>query len=393
MPNRKPRPHHLVSDPGSLSSPRGRDDLAAQLREDADNTGIPLSESAEMVPRPDTVATTYREEEWDRRAAEQTESFSAEAAEAARDSEVDAAGLLLPADTDRHVAAGQQQVADQAREAHMDTQKALQPFRTRSPKGKYFYGARMAALACGEVAAVSGAALMLGETPLNSYAIGGVAGVSAVILGMVGKSLAVQWRRQRRAAIYAEGELPESLHNYRELFTAPTTGQKTLTGVVGLAGFGFVCLAVAVYGLRSVVDGGTAGLLFAALALMLAAASVISGWMFGDDVADTLAIYEADYSRETKRLRRYAASRAVSSETTNHARAASIREEHAHQGEAARLVVEGAKYRLLARNPATAGHGPGREPLGRQRATHPTGAARPTGKVSGSAERRGGVRK
>lgn len=369
----------------SPSSSRRGGDLVTELREEADATGIALTESAELVARPATVGTTYREEEWDRRAAEQTASFSAEAAEAARDSEVQAAGLALSAEIDRHVASGQQSVADQAREAHMAAQQALVPYRKRSPKGKYWYAARITALAAGEVAALSGAALMLGETYLNAYAVGAVAGVSAVILGMVGKDLRIQWRQQRRAAIHAEDELPEQLVPYRELFTAPTTGQRLLSGFVGLAGVGFLALAVAVYGLRAVTEGGTVGLLFAALAVLLAAASVGSGWAFGDDVADTLAIYEDDYHRETRRLQRMAASRAVSSAAEHRLRAESIWEEFAHRGEAARLVVEGAKFRLLARNPATVGHGPTPEALGRQRATQPP-TPQPRGRAKAAAK-------
>lgn len=329
---------------------------AAQLRDEADTTALQLVDAANAVGRPDGIWLTYKELEFDERAAEQAPLFDAEGEVAARTPAVQAAGLLPRAITAQKLVDDHLPSVTRAQQRYERCVDALGAFRVRAPRGDLWYGLRTGIFLLGDLAGISGAAISLGEIPANAYLMAGSAAVATVAAGLVGKDVRSIYLRERRAAT-VEQFTPEQ-EPYRHLFTTSRDGTKLLRLVVGAStGVGIV-LALGIFGLRTAVEGSLNGLVYGAIALAVAVGSFLSAFAHADEIADQIDAALHDYERELHRTRRLANSRPWAAHERQQKRAESTRDEFADRGAAAGLALTGAKWRLLSRNPGVVGHGP-----------------------------------
>lgn len=330
-------------------------EAAAALRDEMDQTALQLVDQAHAVARPDEVGHTYKELELDERAIEQEPLFDADGEHAARGARIAAAGLSPRAQTARQLADDHLPSVARARQRYENCLEALGAHRVRGVRGKLWYGARTALLLTGDIAGISGAAISLGEVPLNAFLLAGSASVATIAAGLVGKDVRAVYLRNRRARV-AE-HLGKAQEPYRHLFTGGQGFSRILRGIVFASAAVGLVVGISIYGLRASIEGSLSGLVFGALALAVAIGSFLSSFAYGDEIADQIDAARHDYEVELRRARALARSRAWNQHERHQTRAMSIRDEYAQRGTAARIAVTGAKWRLLARNPGVVGHG------------------------------------
>lgn len=214
--------------------------------------------------RPRELGRTYLEDEFDEWADEQPSSWEAEAEAAAREALVSAAKTQARASAAWSLSEHHATVVDATREAYLQIMRALAPFVRREAHAKSWYVLRWAVLLAGDVAGITGAAVLLGEIPELAVMQAFSAGMATVTAGLVGvdlKDLRLAARRRTD-----EADLLPELEPWAHLFRGVDQGApRVKTMMLAALAIGLT-VAAAIFGLRASVEGGISGVVFGALA-------------------------------------------------------------------------------------------------------------------------------
>lgn len=215
------------------------------------------------------------------------------------------------------------------------------------------YLVRMVLILLGDIAGITGAAVMLGEIPalalLQAVSVG-AAGVTSGLLGSEIKDARLSRKR-------AKTDLSEQEQGFAHLFRGPDPGER----IAKLMVLGGVVLVVLILGgvaaLRSSTEGLAAGLIFGCLAAAVALASWVNCYAYADEVADLLDTVSAQFKADVHYLDKLSRGQARVRHAVESATAQSIRDEYQQRGLAAHDQLQAAKNRVLHANPGVAGHG------------------------------------
>jgi hypothetical protein len=335
-------------------------DTAQEAMEQADTTVLQRVDSASLRPRPASVTETWKEREFDERQLEQIPQWEASGTLEARESQVAADGLRPQADAAVYLREQHQPLFELTQQQFADVIRVLGPFRVRGANTKLFYLLRTVAFLIGDIAGISGAAISLGEIVANAYILAISAATATVVAGLIGKELKLLRETRRRAR--DRNDLSDAEKPYAHLFNDADNGTTIVRAMIFVSLTITILVAGGIFALRASVEGALSGLVFGAFAGAIALGSAISSYSYADEVADLLDNAEANYNRELKRLQALAASEPLRTHLENGTTAQSIQEEHAKRGAAAATAIAALKWRVLAHNPGTVGHGPAASP-------------------------------
>lgn len=333
------------------------------------------TDKARATPRPDGIGTFYVESEHDAAEEEQRKAYEAKGAEEAAPFDQQAAALKHDADK----AVSHSEMASDRHQARSDSHKAasdtLLPHVKRPGDWRAMKYGRLALLLFGDVAAISGAALLLGEEPFNAFAQAISAGVAAITLGGVGREIKyVLAAREREKDLE---KLNDDERKYAHLFTGPSKAESGVKIATGVCATGIAFISLGIFALRSGTQGGLAGVAFGMLALALGLASFYNSYETTCQVAELLdaekrqldkAAKEAEAAREAPVIKEYEGAKA---------QAASKRAENRALGEAAAAGIRRSKFKVLNDSPGVAGNGT------------PKAAAAPSGSGNGQGSAEG----
>lgn len=308
--------------------------------------------------RPPELGRTYLEDEFDEWAVEQPSSWAAEAEVAARLSLVSAAKTQAKASTAWDLSERQASVVDMTRDDYVKTMRVLAPFVRREAHAKFWYLLRWGVLLGGDVAGITGAAVLLGEIPELAVMQACSAGMATVTAGLVGVDLKDLRLAARRAT--DPSDLTPELRPWTHLFRGVDPGG-TRVKTVALAALAIgLTVGVAIFGLRASVEGGVSGLVFGGLAAAFAAASFVNTWWYADEMADQIDQARTRYETELKRQQQLAGRPELATYQGAAEERDSINREHQLRGDAAKSAITALKHRALRRNPQVVGHGVGK---------------------------------
>lgn len=334
----------------------GADEADAQ----AESIALPRVDEARAVARPTHVGTFHVETEYSELEAEQPPLFDAAGIEAARASEVEAAGLAPAARGDERLLSGHLPILEEAERRMVCTRDALASFRRRPPKAKPWHLGAKAAFIGGDLAGIATAAIWMGEIPAIAVVMATSAAVATVTAGLSGTD--VRHVRDRARLARPASDLTEAQQSFAHLFTAPDAGWPHVKSLLYVSGAVAGCIAVSIGALRMAIEEPIVGLVFGGIAAAIAAASWIESFMHADAAADLIDNADADYERELARHQRLSGASAWRRREEALAEADSLTREHTHRGSAAARHLRALKARILRSNPGIAGHGPAAEP-------------------------------
>jgi hypothetical protein len=279
---------------------------------------------------------------------------------AAREDETTAAGLKTAAETAQQLVANLGEQVETVRQCAEAARQALSPYLVRPPGAKTWYLVRMLALFGGDVAAVTGACVLLGEIPALAATLALSTGAAAVIGGLAGgevKRLRLARERQTSA-----DELPEHLRPWQQLFSGAQDGQGVVKIMALVTVLILLSLGVGVVALRWSLDGLLAGVAFGTFSLAIGLASLWNSYDYADDVADILDAADKACHKAAGQYRKAAASPPLARYLTATTAAASIQAEQAARGKAAGHRIRASLFAVLIRHPHIVGHGEAPEP-------------------------------
>lgn len=340
----------------------GRTDEAMNAKDEADDTVMPMVDEARLVARPSNARKTWKEREFDHRAREQRHLHDSAGVREAADDQRAAAGLAPSAHAAERVIGMALATAESASNLEAHAVAALLPLVTRGQQAKLFYYLRIVGALVADVAGISGAAISLGELPVNAFVLSLGASIATVLAGFVGRDLRI-WREALRRCLPADA-LTDDQRPFEWLFREVDGGRRVVK-IVGFISIGIgLLVAVSIFALRDSVDGSPVGLVYGALAAAVALGSCISSWAYADEVADLYASVLAKCERAQTRLLSLAANSKLQQQLEAEESTGSTREEWILRGEAAVEGTKALKYRVLSRNPGTVGHGPAAQMVG-----------------------------
>lgn len=333
----------------TATSGGGSDDVLAE----AASIGMRRVDEAAAAARPAEVDEFYIEAEFDHRAAAQPRLFEAEGEHEARAHAAQAEGLRERAADQNFTIEVQKPVVADSSQRLVQLRQVLTPYVRRAPKDKVLYLVRMVLILLGDIAGITGAAVMLGEIPalalLQAVSVG-AAGVTSGLLGSEIKDARLSRRR-------AKNELSEQEQAFAHLFRGPDPGER----IAKLMVLGGLVLVVLIFGgvaaLRSSTEGLAAGMVFGCLAAAVALASWVNCYAYADEVADLLDTVSAQFKADVHYLDKLSRGQARIRHAVEAATAQSIRDEYEQRGLAAHDQLQAAKNRVLHANPGVAGHG------------------------------------
>ncbi len=209
----------------------------------------------------------------------------------------------------------------------------------------------------GDLVGLAGAALLLGEEPINAYLQATAAAASAVTLGAVGREvryLMAAHIRKKSPEELREIELP-----YAAWFAGPETAATLVKIIALVCCAGSILIAGGIFALRYATEGEEAAIAFGCFALALGLASFYNSFDTADDVAEHLDNRIARVRRIDKAATNARKDAAIGDRAKRETEAKSIREEHERAGLAAAAAARRALYAALGNSPGVAGNGPG----------------------------------
>ncbi len=348
-----------IGRPGARRVRPSRSALDEALAE-ADSAILQRIDEASAVAAPSSVRETWLEKGYDAAVLEQEHLYVAEAERTTRRAAVEASGRRAAAD-EAEFALGLNRTSLQAAQRRKDaTALALGPYRRRAPHAGAWYGGRWAGLVVGDISGITGAAILYGEIPILAFMQAVATGVAAVTAGVVGediKHLRLARQRQRPPDQLSEAERP-----FADFFSGGEVGRPTSRAVVKVAVGIIILVATGIFTLRTGVEGMLGGVVFGALAAAIACASLLSSYVYADDIADAIEAADANYRRELRRHARLAKASPLSARARAEELAHSLHGEQDALGRAAMAKVRVLKFRALRGNPGVVGHGPGADP-------------------------------
>lgn len=330
------------------------DGVDAWTRE-ADAVVLNRIDEVDAHPRPTAVGDFYPEREYDELAAEQPDAWAADGDEAARPYDAQVGGHAVPAAAGLFVLGTHEDEVRAARADYEHVQRVLGSEARREPGAKLRYWIGWIVLVLGDAAGVLAAAVMLGELLWVAAGQALSAGLAAACAGLVGSELKhrqlAQARRRELDTLTADEQ------RYRRFFAGNQVGIGTLMLIGGLSLLVVVLMMVAVFALRTSVEGTAAGMTFGLLAAVTALGSALLSYASADDVADLLATKAKRVRRAEQHHRALARVREIRVHAEADAAASSIRSEYQHRGRAATHRVVSLLWRIMRRNPQVFGHG------------------------------------
>ncbi len=210
-------------------------------------------------------------------------------------------------------------------------------------------------LLVGDIAGVSGAALLLGETTFNALAQATSAAVAAITLGAIGSETKRQAQGRARAAQY--DDLDKSYQPFRPLFVGRTDADPVVRNVVALAGFGLVLITIAIFALRTATEGAAAAWCFALIAAAVGLASFVNSYTTTCDVGEFLDGLKSSRNESRVYLSGCQSDPIISEHVGALAASSSHREVWTARGRAAWWGRQREKFAILNANPRTVGNG------------------------------------
>lgn len=287
----------------------------------------------------------------DELAGEQADLYAAAGQAAGRPPLVQAAGLSVP---DRVLEAQVDQldslVTAAVRLAEA-TRRGLGPFVQRPPDAKAWYVGRLLVLFGGDVAAISGAAILLGEIPALAVTLALATGIAPITGGLAGaeaKRIRLATERHRDPE-----NLPEHLQPWQHLFAGAQPGRRVMPAMQAIAAMIIIAVLTGVVALRTSLDGPLSGIAFGAFALAVSLASVWNSWSYADDIADVINAADKAVATAMKRQARLAHHPTISGYHRAATHAGSIQQQHHALGSGAAHRVRAILCGVLARTPHT----------------------------------------
>lgn len=330
--------------------------------EDVESIVIPVAEEVAAATRPERLGTASVERELDERANEQDASWRAAREVADRPARIWAASSGARAEAAGVMLAADQTLVHRTAEDFTHATTTLSPWLRRKSSDSIRYVAVTVLLALADTGAVASALISMGDMVWTSALLGAGVGVSAVTGGLVGAE--VQDVRQARIRARDLEDLSEDERRYQQVFSPPEPWISITKIAVGTMLTIAVLLGVAVFALRSDLEGTIAGLCFAMLAITTALGSSVNSYMHADLVADLIGNYRADYVRALKRHTRLSEASALAAHPAAREEVDSVGREHDALGRAAVARVTSLKWGVLRRNPHVFGHGDAAPSLG-----------------------------
>jgi membrane protein implicated in regulation of membrane protease activity len=326
-----------------------------RLHEDVDDLILQPVDEANFMPRPEEAGETYAEKLFEHRRLEQPELFAAEAEAACRPHREASAAAKVDAQNEQLLIDHHEVVTGRMWKRFDELSDVLVGAITRTAKEKRFYYGRMGLLLVGDMVAVAGGMITLGELPILAIVQAIAAGVAAITSGLIATE--IKKVRQARERHRDDDSLSELQQKYRHLFRGPDEGEYLVKLVVGGGLVIVLLIGAGIYALRSTTQGTAAGLVFACLAVAVALASWVNSYVFADEWRDVLDVAYEQATRNTRDHQALTAAPARVELASSEASIASIQAEYEHRGEAAALRLGAEKHGWLTRFPGVVGHG------------------------------------
>jgi len=333
-----------------------------RLHEEVDDLILQPVDEANFMPRPEEAGETYAETLFEDRRLEQPELFAAEAEAACRPHREAAAAAQVGAENEQFLIDHHKGVTGGMWQRFDELSDVLVGAITRTTKEKRFYYGRMILLLVGDVVAVAGGMITLGELPPLAIVQAIAAGVAAITSGLIAAE--IKKARQARERHRDDDSLSDLQLKYRHLFRGPDEGEYLVKLVVGGGLVIVVLIGLGIFMLRSTTQGTAAGVVFACLAVAVALASWANTYAYTDEWRDVLDVAYEQATRNTRDHQILTVTPARAELARHEASIASIQVEYQHRGKAAALRVGAEKNSWLTRFPGVIGHGPRRSPVG-----------------------------
>lgn len=326
-----------------------------QLHEEIEGLILQPVDEANFTARPSEAGETYGEKFFDHRRSEQLDLFAADAEAMCRPHREAAAAATAAADDERILI-----------DHHLPTLAVWRRFEelsnlmvgtiTRSHKERLLYYLRMLLLLVGDVVAVAGGMITLGELPSLAIVQAVAAGVAAITSGLLAAE--IKKARQARERHQDEDSLSDLQLQHRQLYRGPDDGEYMVKLVMGGGLLIVTLIGIGIFMLRSTTEGTATGMVFACIAIAVALASWANTYCYTDEWRDVLDVAYEQATRNTRDHQRLTAAPARAELASHEASIASIESEYGHRGKAAAARFEAEKNDWLTKFPGVVGHGP-----------------------------------
>jgi hypothetical protein len=331
------------------------DDPTDDIMTEAENISLLPVDKAHAVPRPDTIGPAYHEDEYDQKAQVQRSLWQAEGERAAHSHTVKAGGLKARVEVIRDRIATAKVRRNEAQAALKNITDALAGYSRRGPLAKRWYLITWFLLLGGDVAGVSGAAIMFGEIPYLAVLQAVAAAVAAVTAGLIGQDIRDARLARRRQCDPAK--LTPAQQPYAHLFTGGDIGETIVKAMVYAAITIALLVVGGIWALRAGATDGLAGIVYGCLAGAICLASAINCYIAADEVADLLDQAQLRYDRAEKQLEKLSRSSELLTHGEETAAEASVKTEYEHKSKAAEHAMAALKHSISRRHPGILGHG------------------------------------
>jgi hypothetical protein len=331
------------------------DDATDDIVSEAENIALQPGDQARAVARPDTIDRFYYEDEYRAKARGQRKRWLAAGLRAARSHFVKASGLSARVAVLLGLIAAATVRRDDAQAALKNITDDLRDYVYRGPLAKRFYLLTWILLLGGDVAGVSGAAIMFGEIPVLAVLQALAAGVAAVTAGLIGQDLRDYALAQRRKTDPAT--LTPAQQRHPHLFTGGNIIGTTVKAMVYVALTIALLLIGGIWALRAGAQDELAGIVYGAFAGAICLASAINTYVYRDEVADRIDKAQLDLAQAEKHLEKLSQSPELVTYGEETAAVASIEAEYELESEGAEHEMAALMHGVSRRHPDIAGHG------------------------------------
>jgi hypothetical protein len=314
------------------------------------------ADEVEAVARPAVVGKFWLEDEYEAGEEEQRHAYGKKAESESRQADRQAAALAHAAEKAAAESDGKHDHAAEARKSLQRDEEVLGPHMRRAPDAKILKWGRWALFLGGDIVGISGAALLLGEEPINAFMQATSAAASAVTLGGVGRE--VRYAMTARIRKKEPDELLEEEKPYAAWFRGPDAAATLIKMVVLVCLAGVLLIGGGIFALRDAAEGLGPAIAFSCLALALGLASFYNSFDTADDIAEHLDSKSARVEKIDKIAYKARENDSIHQRAAAETESRSIRAENEEAGEAAAAAVRRAMYAALGNSPGVAGNGP-----------------------------------
>jgi hypothetical protein len=318
---------------------------------------IQQTDEARAIARPTNVQELYVELETEAAEEEQEKLYLEKAEREAAGADKLAAQLAHDADQAVEESKEKSNQLKKERERQERDKAVLTRYARRRTDAKKVYWVRWILFLLGDIAGIGGAALLLGELPINALLQATSAAVSAVTLGGVGREVRYAVAAKQRQKPLED--LTDEEREYAFLFGGPDLASALIKVLILIALTGMVLIAGGIFALRGAAEGSEVAVAFGCFALAIGLASFYNSY----DVACEVSEYLDTRSAEQKKLEK-AAGKArrepvIAQRAGAVAEGKSARAINKAAGDGAAKGLRRALYGLLNANPGVAGNGLG----------------------------------